>query len=121
MTQASTQASVYHRSTFLVSQMDCPSEENLMRMALQGLQGVNSLEFDPDKRRPQVVHTGSSKAVLERLAPLNLGTLADCNRCVSEPPRPSRYHQGENAERDHVAKKGRCNAHSFRAGHSTEN
>lgn len=87
MTQASTQAaSGYHRSTFLVSQMDCPSEENLIRMALQGLQGVNSLEFDLDKRHLQVVHTGSSKAVLERLAPLNLGTsLVESASCVVDP------------------------------------
>lgn len=74
MTQASTQASVYHRSTFLVSQMDCPSEENLIRMALQGLQGVNFLEFDLDRRTLQVRHTGSSEAMLERLSLLNLGT-----------------------------------------------
>lgn len=87
MTQASTQtASVYHRSTFLVSQMDCPSEENLIRMALQGLQGVNSLDFDLDSRSLQVVHTGSSEAVLERLAPLNLGTsLVKSTPCEVDP------------------------------------
>lgn len=74
MTQDATQAtSAYHRSTFLVPQMDCPSEENLIRMALQGLSGVTSLEFDLHKRSLQVVHTGSADAVLERLEPLRLG------------------------------------------------
>lgn len=87
MTQASTQAaSVYHRSTFLVSQMDCRSEENLIRMALQGLQGVNFLEFDLVRRTLQVRHMGSSEAVLERLSPLNLGTtLVESAPCEVDP------------------------------------
>ncbi|MCU6501838.1 cation transporter [Rugamonas sp. A1-17] len=87
MTQHSTQtASVYHRSTFLVSQMDCPSEENLIRMALQGLKGVTSLEFDLDKRRLQVVHTEPSEALLQRLSPLNLGaSLVESAPCEVDP------------------------------------
>lgn len=74
MQDAAQATSVYHRSTFLITQMDCPSEENLIRMALQGLAGVASLQFDLEKRSLQVVHTGASAAVMERLAPLNLGT-----------------------------------------------
>jgi Co/Zn/Cd efflux system component len=74
MQDAAQATSVYHRSTFLISQMDCPSEENLIRMALQGLADVACLHFDLEKRSLQVVHTGTSDAVMERLAPLNLGT-----------------------------------------------
>ena len=74
MTQDAAQTtSAYRRSTFLISQMDCPSEENLIRMALQGLHGVSSLDFDLDKRSLQIVHAGDSDAVMERLTPLNLG------------------------------------------------
>lgn len=74
MTQDAAQTtSAYRRSTFLISQMDCPSEENLIRMALQGLHGVTSLDFDLDKRSLQVVHAGATDAVMERLAALNLG------------------------------------------------
>jgi cation transport ATPase len=73
MQDAAQGTTAYNRSTFLVSQMDCPSEENLIRMALQSLPGVASLHFDLEKRSLQVVHAGATDAVMERLAPLNLG------------------------------------------------
>lgn len=61
-----------HRSVFSIPKMDCPSEERLIRMALQDLAGV-SLSFDLTGRRLTALHPGSAAAVLERLAPLGLG------------------------------------------------
>lgn len=53
--------------------MDCPSEERLIRLALQDLQGV-SLSFDLAARQLTALHPGPASAVLDRLTPLGLGT-----------------------------------------------
>lgn len=53
--------------------MDCPSEENLIRMALSGVAGIGQLVFDLQGRRLTVAHTGEASRVVEKLLPLNLG------------------------------------------------
>ena len=53
--------------------MDCPSEENLIRMALSGLAGVGALSFDLGGRLLKVSHTGETAPITEKLVPLNLG------------------------------------------------
>lgn len=53
--------------------MDCPSEEKLIRMALNGNSAVKSLSFDLAKREMTVVHDGDSAPVLRLLEPLNFG------------------------------------------------
>lgn len=63
----------YRLSVFSVPKMDCPSEENLIRMALSDLQGIGSLSFDLSKRQLSVVHQGDSESVFQRIKPLNLG------------------------------------------------
>lgn len=61
------------KTRFSVPKMDCPSEENLIRMALADAPGVGALTFDLKARELTVVHEGSTDPVLARLAPLNLG------------------------------------------------
>ncbi len=61
------------KTMFSVPKMDCPSEERLIRMALQGTEGIKDLTFDLGKRRLVVVHEGSTEMVLGKLAPLNFG------------------------------------------------
>ena len=53
--------------------MDCPSEERLVRMALEGRAGVARLRFDLANRRLAVTHEGPAEAILAELLPLNLG------------------------------------------------
>jgi Co/Zn/Cd efflux system component len=53
--------------------MDCPSEENMIRMALQGVGGVQSLSFDLGQRRLTALHSAPVVDLLQRLAPLGLG------------------------------------------------
>ncbi len=54
--------------------MDCPSEERLIRLALDSLDGIGQLEFDLESRRLHVVHTdGLAETVLGRLEPLRFG------------------------------------------------
>lgn len=60
-------------STFAIPGMDCPSEENLIRMALGGLPGLGPMTFDLAGRQLRVVHTGEPARIAEKLVPLNLG------------------------------------------------
>jgi Co/Zn/Cd efflux system component len=54
--------------------MDCPSEENMIRMALADVGGIQSLNFDLSQRQLHVSHTADVNPILAKLAPLNLGT-----------------------------------------------
>lgn len=60
------------KSVFKISKMDCPSEENLIRMQLQGITEVVNLDFDIEKRVLMVFHTGNLEAIESAIAKLNL-------------------------------------------------
>jgi Co/Zn/Cd efflux system component len=61
------------RSVFDVPRMDCPSEERVIRMSLDSVEGVAALEFDLGRRRLSIVHRGPVEALLARLEPLGFG------------------------------------------------
>ncbi|MFP4329137.1 MAG: cation transporter [Spirochaetaceae bacterium] len=61
-------------SVFHIAEMDCPSEESLVRMKLEGMEEVSSLEFDLHRRLLTVVHRGDVGGIEEKLAELDLGT-----------------------------------------------
>ena len=60
-------------SQFVVTKMDCPSEESLIRMALEGIERGVALEFDTPNRSLKVFHSGNLEAIQSRLESLNLG------------------------------------------------
>jgi Co/Zn/Cd efflux system component len=62
------------RTLFSVPKMDCPSEERLIRMALEGAE-IGELRFDLAAREVAVVHEGDASALLTRLVPLGLGAV----------------------------------------------
>lgn len=68
-----TPAPNHHRSLFSVPKMDCPAEENLIRMALEKVQGITSLSFDLSQRQVAVIHAGETASILHKLEPLGLG------------------------------------------------
>jgi Co/Zn/Cd efflux system component len=57
--------------------MDCPSEERMVRMALEGAPGIAELRFDLQARTLTVVHAGEAAALLEQLTPLGFGARLD--------------------------------------------
>jgi Co/Zn/Cd efflux system component len=61
------------RTVFEVPKMDCPSEERLIRMALDGADAVGHLRFDLAARVVVVEHSGDPGPILARLEPLGLG------------------------------------------------
>jgi Co/Zn/Cd efflux system component len=60
-------------TVFAVPKMDCPSEERMIRTALDGLAGVRGIDCDLSGRRVRVVHDGEPAEVEARLIPLGLG------------------------------------------------
>ena len=54
--------------------MDCPSEEQLIRMKLTDLSAIHSLDFDIPHRKLIVYHKGADEELFEKLNALNLGT-----------------------------------------------
>lgn len=61
-------------SIFEISKMDCPSEENLIRMRLDEFSGIRYLEFDIPARQLSVFHDGTVAAIESALQELNLGS-----------------------------------------------
>ncbi len=53
--------------------MDCPSEENLIRMKLDEISGIANLEFDIQKRKMTVFHFGEIDQIEKSVIELNLG------------------------------------------------
>jgi Co/Zn/Cd efflux system component len=54
--------------------MDCPSEEQMIRMRLEGLEPIKSLDFDIPKRKLTVYHEGNDQEIFQRLDSLKLDT-----------------------------------------------
>ncbi len=61
------------RSTYRIEQMDCTGEETLVRMGLERIEGILSLEFDLAVRQLAVTHTADPARVLYVLESLDLG------------------------------------------------
>ena len=62
------------KSTFTVAKMDCPAEENLVRMKLSEIPTIHHLEFDLIKRTLVVFHTEHIEKILSSLHQLQLDT-----------------------------------------------
>lgn len=61
-----------YRSTFDIPKMDCPSEENLIRMKLSEHK-ITKLDFDLENRKLTVYHVSEIEPIESALAELNLG------------------------------------------------
>lgn len=78
------------KSVFHVAQMDCPSEENLIRMKLEGIEGIKRLDFDLTRRTLSVWHQGEGPLLESALASLQLGSKLLSREQVEElTPKPS--------------------------------
>jgi Co/Zn/Cd efflux system component len=61
------------KTIFKISKMDCPSEENLIRMKLDGFPEIKNLEFDIPNRKLTVWHSAESDNIEKAIISLNLG------------------------------------------------
>lgn len=61
------------KSIYNIPEMDCPSEENLIRMKLDRVEGILQLEFDLENRSLFVFHSGENSEITQQLESLKLG------------------------------------------------
>ncbi len=60
------------KTTIHIQQMDCPSEEQLIRMKLEGFDNIASLAFDIPNRKLDVYHTGDHQPIFAEVDSLQL-------------------------------------------------
>ena len=61
------------KSTYEITKMDCPSEENLIRMKLDGMTAIKNLDFDIPNRTLTVFHDGQGDQIEQSIIDLDLG------------------------------------------------
>ena len=61
------------KTIFEITKMDCPSEENLIRMKLEDISDIENLEFDIANRKLTVFHYDIIDQIEESIIELNLG------------------------------------------------
>lgn len=61
------------KTTFEITKMDCPSEENLIRIKLDGISSIEKLEFDIPNRKLIVYHHGQIEQIEKLILELKLG------------------------------------------------
>jgi Co/Zn/Cd efflux system component len=61
------------KTIFLIPKMDCPSEENLIRLKLDGTSAIKNLVFDLPNRQLTVFHDGQLEQIESSIIELNLG------------------------------------------------
>ena len=84
-----------HRTTFSVKRMDCPSEEQMIRMALGDLPAVRSLRCNIPDRTLEVWHSESHDGILARLDTLGPRTPAFLGTVPMDGQGPSDDHARE--------------------------
>lgn len=61
------------KTIFEISKMDCPSEEALIRMKLDGISDIKKMSFDIPQRSLTIIHSGSIDEIEKSILELNLG------------------------------------------------
>lgn len=62
-----------NKTIFEITKMDCPSEENLIRMKLDEISSIANLHFDIPNRKLTVFHTDEIDLIEKYITELNLG------------------------------------------------
>ncbi len=61
------------KTNFLIPKMDCPAEEQIIRIKLADFACIKSLDFNIPARELSILHEGPNKDLLEVLVTLNFG------------------------------------------------
>jgi Co/Zn/Cd efflux system component len=62
------------QSIFRIKEMDCPAEEQMVRMKLVDVKNVKQLDFDLEKRTVAIIHEGGLDGITAALDSLKLGS-----------------------------------------------
>ena len=83
------------KSVFKITQMDCPSEENLIRMKLDGIDSIKHLDFDIANRKLSVFHTATVTPIETAIGELKLGATCLSTEATTE----SKFDENDNQKR----------------------
>jgi len=83
------------KSIYKIPKMDCPSEENLIRMKLDGISNIKNLDFDIPNRKLTVYHDGQTDTIEQSIIALNLGG----KRVVTENTREVKFSENINQKK----------------------
>jgi len=61
------------KTDYNIPNMDCSSEEQMIRMKLEGIREIQSLQFNLSDRQLEVFHTGGAEDITRSLEELDLG------------------------------------------------
>jgi hypothetical protein len=61
------------KTIFEIPKLDCPSEEHLIRMKMDGISSIAMLDFDLPNRKLTVFHNGQIDQIEKSIIELNLG------------------------------------------------
>lgn len=64
-----------YKATFKIDKMDCPCEENLIRLKLADMENIIHQEYDLPNRRLSIIHASDIKKIESVIAELNLGSV----------------------------------------------
>ena len=70
-------------SQYQIPKMDCPSEERLIRMALQDMPEIAQLQFDLTQRQLTILHQGDVAPITAKLQTLGLGARLALSRTAT--------------------------------------
>jgi len=62
------------KTTYKIAKMDCPSEESIVRMKLEGMDGIKALQFDIPQRKLDVIHAGNAQSITTAIDSLNFNS-----------------------------------------------
>ena len=63
-----------NRTSYNIEKMDCLSEEQIIRMKLEGMPGIQSLQFEIPKRKLLVMHEGDAAPISKTIESLHLNS-----------------------------------------------
>lgn len=73
-----------NKTTYNVTSMDCLSEEQIVRMKLDGLHNIKSLKFELPQRKLYVMHEGDATAITEAIDSLHFNSSLIETRKIDE-------------------------------------
>lgn len=62
------------KTTYRIARMDCPSEESIVRMKLEGMDKIKGLQFDLSQRKLDVIHEGATQPITAAIDSLNFNS-----------------------------------------------
>ena len=63
-----------NKSTYKIAKMDCLSEEQIVRMKIEGLHNIKSLKFEIPQRKLYVIHEGDASPITAAIESLHLNS-----------------------------------------------